>query len=290
MKKSKFFGLIVFISLLTACSSAPKRPMIDSTIYNSTTTFLENANANILKGDYEKADFLLNEAHKTAMSIDNYDLLTSVTLARVSLYLSFDPPAIEQAKESLEKAYSYAKFSDFSEKQTALCVLSEVRIATSGGENSNLNSLLSKLEENQKAVKGDPYNEAHFLTATGDIYKLQKDYKNADSSYTAAAKSFIDNRYLSEIGISWYRAAQVRSLDGNKTGALQALESAIYYDRLAENSLALGTDYYAKAMVLLKGSPSQKEKDEAAYSFAHSADIFEAAGFKDLAERSRNQQ
>lgn len=289
MKKSTVFKAIAFISIFTACSSAPKRPMIDSTIYNSTTTFLENANANILKGDYEKADFLLNEAHKNAMSIDNYDLLTSVTLARVSLYLSFDPPAIEKAQESLEKAYSYAKFSDFSEKQTALCVLSEVRIATSNEQTADFSNLLTKLDQNQSAVKGDPYNEAHFLTAKGDIYKLQKNYKNAEEAYSAAAKSFTDNRYLSEIGISWYKAAQARSLDGNKQGALQALDNAIYYDRLAENSLALGTDYYAKAIVLLKGSPSQKEKDEAAYSFEHSAEIFEAAGFTDLAEKSRNQ-
>lgn len=293
MKLIKFVTSVFIITLCFAgCSSAPKRSMIESTIYNATTSLLESANSNILTGDYAKADFLLNEAHNKAMSIDNYDLLTSVTLAKVSLCLSFNPPDFESAQTELEKAYSYAEFSDFSEKQTALCVLGEVRVTIANPETQSgiLSSLLSKLEENSKAVKGDPYNEANFLAAEGDIYKLQKDYTSADEAYVSAAKSFTDNCYLSEIGITWYKVAQVRSLNGDKKGALQALENAIHYDRLAENSMALGADYYAKGVILLKGSPTSAEKDEAAYALEHSAQIYEASGFTDLAEKSRSFQ
>lgn len=291
MKKIVKFALAATTLLAFSCSSAPKRSMIVSTVYNSATGLLESANSNILNGNYEKADFLLTQAKNQAMSVDNYDLLTSVLLARVSLNLSYAEPDIEGANLALAQAKEYAKYSDFSEKQSALCVLSEVRITTiaAADPSSNLNSLLTKLEDNKKAIKGDAYNEAHFETAAGDIYKLQKNYPDAEASYTRAVKIFTDECYLSEIGISWYKIAQIRSLQGNKNGALTALENAIHYDRLAENSLALGTDYYVKGIVLLKGNPSQTEKDTARYAFQHSADIFEAAGFPELAERSRNQ-
>ena len=285
MKKIKeIFILICAGFVLSGCSSAPKRSMIVSNIYDSSISMLESANASILLGDYSKADLLLKDAYNSAMSIDNYDLLTSVLLARVSLDLSYNPPKVDLATESLEKAQVFAKYSDYSEKQTALCILAEVRIATTaastGTQEQNYNSLLSKLEENKPAVKGDPYNEAHFDSAAGDIYKLQNKYTEAEEAFLAATKSFTDNLYLSEIGINWYKVAQVRSLNNNKQGALEAIESAIYYDRLAENSIALATDYFAKGSILQKGNPSASEKEAADFAFQHSKDIYASVGIE----------
>lgn len=290
MKKLILALAILLPVCFTACSSAPKRSMQESGIYDKTTSLLESANSAILTGDYDKAELLVKQAHNSAMSIDNYDLLVSVALTKVSLCLSKTPQDFETARMELACAYAYTKFSDYKEKQSALCVLGEVRISVSDPATpaSELSGLISKLDANTKAVKGDPYNEANFLTARGDIYKLQKDYSNAEQSYVAAAKSFTDNRYLSEIGITWYKAAQVRSLNNNKKGALEAIENAIKYDRLAENTMALGADYYAKGVILLKGSPSATEKDDAAYALEHSAQIYEAAGSAELAQRSRN--
>lgn len=280
---------MIFSLCFLGCSSAPKRSMQESGIYNSTTSLLESANSAILTGDYDKATLLLNQAHNSAMSIDNYELLTSVALTKISLYLSKTPQDFEAAHKALENACQYCNFSEYKEKQTALCVLGEVRIAISDPQTDAgaLNGLLSKLENNTKAVKGDPYNEGNFLVATADIYKIKKDYSNAEKLYVEAAKSFTDNRYLSEIGITWYKAAQVRSLNNNKKGALEAIDNAINYDRLAENTMALGADYYAKGVILLKGSPSSSEKDEAAYALEHSAQIYEAAGANEAAKKSR---
>lgn len=286
---------VVFTVLLVclagmSCSSAPKRSMQESTIYDATVSLLESANSNILLGDYTKAETLLSKAKSSAMSIDNYDLLTSVTLTQISLLLSVEPLQIEAAKNSLDTAYNFAKYSDFSEKQTALCTLAEVRIAIADETTpaTSLSALLEKLEQCTKAIKGDSYNEANFQVAMGDIFKLQKDYNKANDAYTKAAKTYTDNRYLSEIGITWYKAAQVRSLAGNKKDALEAINQAIHFDRAAENSMALGADYYAKGVILLKGAASSEEKAAAQYSLEHSAQIYEAVGATDYANRSRN--
>ena len=283
MKKILILGAVL---LLTACSSAPKRSMQVSTIYSTASEMIESANACILSGDYDKAGFFLSAAENQAMSIDNYDLLTAASLARCSLSLSVNPPDIETAERYVGFAQSFVKNCVDPKKQQALVALNEVRIETAKGnldEKSKVNpaALLTKLEENKKDVKGDPYYEAQFTLAQGDAYKLKKDYLMADKSYTAAAKEFTDNRYLSEIGISWYKAAKARSLAGNKEDAL------IFYDRAAENSLALGTDYYAVGLILIKGSPTPGEKERAVEAFNHSAEIFTAVDAEELAKRSR---
>ncbi len=289
MKKILILGAAL---LLTACSSAPKRSMQVSTIYSTAYEMIESANACILSGDYDKAGFFLSAAENQAMSIDNYDLLTDASLARCSLSLSVNPPDIETAERYVGFAQGFVKNCVNPKKQQALVALNEVRIETAKGnldENANVNisALLNKLEENKKDVKGDPYYEAQFTLAQGDVYKLKKDYVQADKSYTAAAKDFTDNRYLSEIGISWYKAAQARSLAGNKDDAIKAMEQAIFYDRAAENSLALGTDYYAVGLILAKGSPTPGEKERAVEAFTHSAEIFTAIDADELAKRSR---
>ena len=280
--------LIAFF-LLTACSSAPKRSMQVSTIYSSASEMIESANGAILTGDYEKAAFFLTAAENQAMSIDNYDLLSAVALARCSLCLSYNPQKIEQAEKQVTLAQAYMKNCSNPKKQESIVELSRVRVEASKEDGkAKTTALLSSLEENKKGVKGDPYYEAQFTQVSGDVYKLAGNYKEADKAYTAAAKAFTDNRYLSEIGICWYKAAQARSLGGNKDSALQAMEQAIYYDRAAENSMALGTDYYATGLILLKGSVSQSERQKAIDSFNHSADIFTSIKQDELAKRSRD--
>ena len=280
--KSKFFVLIITLLLFTGCSSAPKRSMQVSTIYSSATEMIESANACILSGDYDKAGFFLSAAENQAMSIDNYDLLTAASLARCSLALSLNPPQVDTAQQYVDHAQRFVKNCADPKKQQAVVTLSQARVKIAQGEfNGNLEGI-------KKDLKGDAYYEAQVTQVEGDIYKLQKNYVQADKSYTAAAKAFTDNRYLSEIGICWYKAAQARSLTGNKDSALQAMEQAIFYDRAAENSLALGTDYYATGLILSKGSPTSGEKERAIEAFTHSAEIFSAISQTELAERSRN--
>ena len=274
--------LIALLLAFTACSSAPKRSMQVSTVYSSAAEMIESANGCILSGDYEKAGFFLSAAENQAMSIDNYDLLTTAALARCSLNLSLNPPDIDAAQKYVDYAKGFVKNCSDPKKQQAIVNLSQARVSIAQGSYSG------SLEEIKKELKGDDYYSAQVLQVEGDVYKLNKDYAAADKAYTAAAKAFTDNRYLSEIGICWYKAAQVRSLAGNKDGALLAMEQAIYYDRAAENSLALGADYYAVGLILTKGNASAGEKERAQQAFTHSAEIYAAVNAEEYAERSRN--
>jgi len=281
-----FLTTLAFFS----CKSAPKRTMLITAVYNSAYELISSANGCILSGDYEKAQNLLTEAYSKAMSIDNYELLVSACLSEITLNLSKNPRSpqnIEIAKNKLELAKEFVPFSAIKTKQESLIALNDVRIQTSDAtDNTDFQALIRKLDENSAGIKGDVYYQAQFTVAKADIYKAKKDFSGADELYTQAAEIYTKNCYLSEIGITWYKAAQVRSLANKKDAALTALENAIYYDRASENSIALGTDYYAKGIILLKSNPNAKDKNEAEFAFRHSAEIFEAINQHELAKNS----
>ena len=300
MKKFKFKKLpaaqLAAILLLTsstaaftACSSGPKRQMYITTVQDSCKDSIEAANANIISGNYKQAEEMLEVARVQAVSIDNNDLLLSIALAHVSLYLSYNPPAIEKAKLYLEKSYAITGSTRKVQESELLCAMAEARILIAQNDiQNNSKKLIDKMDDAKKVFKANPYNHAQCDSILGDIYRLLGQYKDADKVYNEAAKLFTDNMYLSEIGITWYKIAQNHSQSGNKKAALEALNTAIYYDRCAENSMALGADYYIKAVILLKSTPTMQERAEARKSLEHSAEIYTAAGLKELADKSKD--
>jgi len=261
--------------------------MTITTVKDSCKDSIETANAYILNGNYQQAEEILKVARNQALSIDNYDLLLSVSLAHVSLYLSYNPPEISKAKDYVNKSYELINNTSYKKESELLCAMAEARILIAQNDlQANFNQIIDKIDNAKKVFKDTPYNLAQCDSILGDIYRLSGKYKEADKIYREAAKLFTDNRYLSEIGITWYKIAQNHSQAGNKREALEALDAAIYYDRCAENSLALGADYYIKAVILLKGNPAEAEKKEAKAALLHSAEIYNAINRNELAEKS----
>ncbi len=288
MKKNLIFAATLFsLLILTACSSGPKRQMSITTVKDSCKDSIESANSFILKGNYQQAESILEVARSQALSIDNYDLLLSVSLAHVSLFLSYNPPEIEKAKFYVNEAYGLVPDTANKKESELLCAMAEARIMVAQNDvQANFNKIIDKIDDAKKIFKNNPYNHAQCDSILGDVYRLAGKYKEADKIYNEAAKLFTDQRYLSEIGITWYKIAQNHSQSGNQKGALEALSTAIYYDRLAENSMALGADYYIKAVILLKGNPAEKDRAEAKKALQHSAEIYSAISMEELAEKS----
>ena len=277
-------SLLIFVS---ACSSGPKRQMSITTVQDSCKDSIESANACILSGNYQQAEDILEIARNQALSIDNYDLLLSVSLAHVSLYLSYNPPEIEKAKKYVNKSYELTGSTSNKKESELLCAMAEARIMIAQNDvQANFSQIVDKIDDAKKVFKDNPYNHAQCDSILGDIYRLSGKYKEADKIYNEAAKLFTDQRYLSEIGITWYKIAQNHSQSGNKKSALEALNTAIYYDRCAENSMGLGADYYIKAVILLKASPSDADREEAKKSLRHSAEIYSSVNMSDLANKS----
>ncbi|MCR4790386.1 MAG: hypothetical protein K5839_04845 [Treponemataceae bacterium] len=273
--KTKIILLILIFLLPLNFFAANKRVMYIDKVSTSANTLINNANDKIASGNIEDAFFFLDKAYKQAISVDNYNLLTKIQITRINAMLSSNSIDYEEADKLLEKAYYFAQNSNDSQKNHALCLLCEVRLNLSRNT-GDFDSMLAKLNENQFLVKKNLYENAQFESVKADLYAAQKNYTAADLSYMNAVKVFINEKYLSEIGITWYKIARVRYLNGNIISSLDALNYAIKYDRDAENSFALGSDYYLKGVILSADTDNPSSCEEAKKAFLHSAEIFNA--------------
>lgn len=280
-------SILIFSSTLFSCSSGPKRSMLITTVLSSCNSSLEAANGAILSGDYEKAQGLLSTAQNQAVSIDNSDLLISVNLAYISLCLSYNPPRTDDAHFYLTKIEKLIESSKNKKYSESLYTMAKTRIIIAEkNTDEDFNNIVEEMNKSLSGFKDDPYNLAQCYSIVGDLYRINSDYKSAQKYYEDSVKIYTNELYLSEIGITWYKIAQNYSLWGKKTDALEALNSAIYYDRCAENSMALGADYYIKGVILLKGNPTPAEIEKANDSFIHSAEIYNAINLPELAQKS----
>lgn len=284
-KNYLFTSLLLSFVLFTSCGSKPKRTMLINTVSTSAGTMIENAKVSLSSGDFEKAYYFLDNAWKMAMSVDNNELLLTVCLVRISVSLSQADESIEKAKEYLSQAKKYAAYTENVDRSMALVALSQVRIALAE-KNNDFSSFQTILDQNKSKVADDLYEKAQFDSLKADVYKASGNYSEAENYYMAALDVFTKECYLSELGDNYYKLSQVRSLAGNKSGALEALAMAIKYDRDEENSRALASDYYVKGILLMKDNPSSDDKVAAEYAFKHSADIYNALDLPEMAQKS----
>jgi tetratricopeptide (TPR) repeat protein len=186
----------------------------------------------------------------------------------------------------IESAREQARRSASKDTLEAVCNIYAARIAISGikeTDTAQLSSVQNMLDGQEKNLGKEPYYLAYLYRTKGDAFALAKDYKKADEQYVKAADIHTKNRYLAEIGVDWYRAAQVRSKNGDKTGALSAIETALKYDRDSENTMAIASDYYAYAIILMKGTPDEKEKVQAQKAALWSSSVYRSGGYADMA-------
>jgi tetratricopeptide (TPR) repeat protein len=92
---------------------------------------------------------------------------------------------------------------------------------------------------------------------------LSKQYDEAKKSFVAAEKIHNSERYLIETALDWYCIARACSMDGKKSEAVDAILKALKYDKDAENTNGIASDYNAYSRILLKGNPTEAEKKRA---------------------------
>lgn len=251
---------------------------------------LDEANSSIASENYVRAFNQLSSAYNLALSIDNTELLCKISLSGIILKincpnLSEAVPALdfENASESksflsgtkeeiLEYAKKFASRSD--EKSRAilsdLCVIYEVcvnleneKISLAAGESKisaqNAKKYVSMLENIKSSVSKEPYYEAFSERTMGEVCMAGGDFESARMHYEEAAKIHTKNRYLPEISLDWYCAARASSQNNDKSAAVTAIKMALKYDKDAENTRGIASDYLAWSKILLKGNPTEEE-------------------------------
>lgn len=287
-----FSAAIIIVSFFAGCSSAPKRTMMVTTEANSAYSLLEQANISVSRGEITDANKKIKDAYQKALAIDNADLLTKVCLTRVTLENAVGTPGENSASLILQEAKEYAARSSNPEQMLAICSLYEVRISlgelTSGikTDKATMENDLAICNGLEKTLAKEKYYLAYLYRTKGELFILQQKYPEAQAQFVSAAELHTKERYLSEIGLDWYYAARACSLGGDKQTAIAYLQQALQYDRLAENTSGIGSDYLGLAKVIVKESPTAVEKAQAVKYAEYSAKIYKAGGFDELAQKS----
>ncbi len=280
MKKRslKIFSiLLILLSLPTLSFGAkPKKPMKVSAIMENASGIYELANSEIASAHYLQAEEHLDEAAKLSFSVDNTDLLCKISLSRavIKYYTNSSPD------EYLAKAKKYASRSTDGAFLLAVCRLYEMDLVSSTAD-------LDSLAELEKQFLKQPYYLSYLYRIKGNHLARNSEYKKAELAYLKAAEIHVSEAYITEIGLDWYSIARMRSIDGNKKGALEAIENALKYDRDAENTSAIASDYFARAMILVKGNPDKEEIESAIDDADWAREIFISGGYDAMAEKCR---
>lgn len=317
LKKNQFFKfskktipcsitLFCILMLFVSCSSAPKRAMLVTEISDSAARVYETANSEIISGQLDNAAAHLQQAYNLALSVDDTDLLCKISLSAVIYKLSLNGggeedvalnPVLQLAKKTdeqssdtpfygisaqtlLDMAQKYADRSNNKEVLSAVCPVYDVRIKLAQAQVSNSEELLKNLSTFEKKLSSEPYYLAFLKRTRGDLLAFVKRYSEAQKSYLEAASIHIKDRYVSEIGLDYYSAARMSSLSGDKNNAINYIQTALKYDKDAENTVAIAADYNAYGLILLKGNVSLQDKQKAREVILWAASIYKSGGFE----------
>lgn len=243
----------ICIITLTGCSSVPKRSMKTTTISDLAYSNLEMGNNLLFQGNELLAKQFVDTAYRQALSVDDVRLLSRICLAKSKL-LARDPAL---SAKDIAQAISFAQESKDTSLIT-LCMLYNAQnliVLTAHENSSDMEPVYKALEIAQEAVslsKKSAYNRAFAYRIAGEAYIKLAQWKEAETALKEAAKIHTKERYLDEIGLDWYLLAQAYSLGGVFAEAEKALQTAILYDRDAENTLGLIADYRALHTVSAK--------------------------------------
>jgi tetratricopeptide (TPR) repeat protein len=245
------------------------------------STELENGNSALVSGDFSLAAKHLNEAFRLALSIDDADMLTRVLFAQISYQAAQNTAeSWQSAGNLLAQARVYAARS--AGPLAAVCDVYEAYILIFGPERAGAGAL-SLLGEKEKQLDKEPFYQGFWYHTVGDALVLEKRYQEADAAFVKAADIHTKNRYLEEIGHDWYAAASARSLAGNRQQAVDAVIQALVYDRDAENTVAVASDYFAMARILARYAATDAERKDAASRAEYAAAIYRTIGREDAA-------
>ncbi len=284
-------SLAVLILVFTGCFSSPKRPMLKTDIRNQADALFQTANNELTANSLKNAGLHLSQAEKLAMSVDDSNLLCRIYLSAL-VYRLFTGLPDDEAETSpfykkdafylYQSAFENASLCEGKARKMllAVCEIYRMRILLSQKNLPGKGEAIAILRNSEKAVSSEPYYYAYLCRTCGDILTFYSDYSAADAYYLSAAKIHGKKRYLSEVALDWYLCARERSLRGNKKSALEAISNALKYDKDAENSAGIASDYFAYAKILVKGSPSVSEKESAVKTAKRASEIYSSAGFE----------
>ncbi|MDR0464817.1 MAG: tetratricopeptide repeat protein [Treponema sp.] len=252
----KIISIPVFLMILiyASCSSAPKNSGDVYHLRLQAEDGLEAANREAERGNFENALSLLTGFKRNAILADDLSLIARISLARGNVLYSLGKTddafaewdyALKEASLlgdsellSVAKIF-YARGNILTGRKTARAVLDEVTF-----ESVN--------------IKKNRLYIAFSWQVTGLALRELGLWSEAEEAMRKSLAIHEKDNRLENASYDWYTIASVRSLSGDISGAVRALETSINIDRRIENSWGLASSWRALGDVFRKAG---RERD-----------------------------
>ncbi|MCL2214244.1 MAG: tetratricopeptide repeat protein [Treponema sp.] len=245
---------LLMILIYASCSSAPKKPGDVFFLRMQAEDGLEAANREAERGNFENALALLTSYKRNAILADDLSLIVRVSLARGNVFysLGMTDEAFAEWDQALKEAallkdsellsvakIFYARGNILTGRKTARAVLDEVSVESVNIKKNRLYIAFSW------QVRGLALRELGL-------------WSDAEESMKKSLAIHEKDNRLENASYDWYTIASIRSLAGDISGAVSALETSISLDRRIENSWGLASSWRALGDVFRKAG---RERD-----------------------------
>jgi tetratricopeptide (TPR) repeat protein len=145
--------------------------------------------------------------------------------------------------------------------------------------------LRAQINQEIATVRNDDLSSAAAYVTLGLAEKELGRWAEAESAVRRALDIHEKGGALEDSAYDWFLIASIRSVAGNYNGSLDALRSAIGFDRRAENGFGLASSWQAMGDANEKAGRIQ----DAQAAWRRAAEIYRAIGLSAYAERLENQ-
>ncbi|MCL2809142.1 MAG: tetratricopeptide repeat protein [Treponema sp.] len=271
MKKRCFIFFIVFFIFnfyFFSCSSQPKNAGEINNLRKQVEAGLITANREAAMGRFSSALSLLTEHKRNAILADDPSLIIRVSLSRGNILFSLG--RISEAYTEWDEAVAEAVRFGNDE------LLSVARIFYARGNllsgRVSAESTLDIVNRESLNIKKDRLYIAFASQVKGFTLRTLGRWNEAEIEIRKSLDIHQKDRHLENASYDWYIIASIRSLSGNFTGALEALDSSIALDRRIENSWGLAASWRAMGDVYVRAGRNTDAKE----SYLRSRAIYDA--------------
>ena len=284
--------IFLFIVVFFGCSSAPKKAVEIRVDRNVAIQQLNLVNQLVSRGRYDDALRGLREARRLAVSTDDPYLRMRTSISRGDILFAMgrhDEAFSEWDSASLEGDASgepvLASLARIFAIRARLVLLAN---GTDAGTDAIAEEYKAQINREIAIVRNDEISSATGYIALGLAEKALGHWTEAESAVKRALDIHEKGNVLEDAAYDWFLIASIRSVAGNydgNEGALEALRSAISFDRRAENGFGLASSWQAMGDVSQKAGRMQ----DAQAAWRRAAEIYRAIGLSSYAERIEGQ-
>jgi tetratricopeptide (TPR) repeat protein len=282
-RQALFFFFFPFCFLLFSCSSAPQPTGEIFADRSDAISQMNSANQAASRGHYDEALKLMEEARRLARSTDDPNLRVRTSIGWGDILFSMGDH--DNAFEEWEKASNEGDASG-EHVLASLARIYSIRarlvlLADGTGTNAAAESLRAQLDPEMDAVKNDDFYNAVAHITLGFAEKALGHWDEAENAVKQALAIHEKNHRLEDAAYDWFIIASIHSVAGNYVGAIDALRTAISFDRRSENGFGLASSWKAMGDVNDKAGNIQ----DARAAWQRAAEIYRAIGLPGDAEK-----